>query len=48
MARQYNVRYIDLVNGKTEQVVIENAEQHGLYEKQRRGLISIISITRKA
>ena len=47
MARQYNVRYIDMVTGKTEKTVIEDSEQHGLYERQRRGLISIISITRK-
>ena len=47
MARQYDVRFIDLATGKTEKVVIEDSEQYGLYERQRRGLISIISITRK-
>ena len=48
MAKQYDVRYIDLIEGKTKKVVIESAEQHGLYERQRQGEISIISITRKA
>ena len=47
MVRQYEVRYIDLVNGKTEKVVIESADQFSVYEKQRRGKISIISIARK-
>lgn len=47
MVRQYNVRYIDMVTGKTEKTVIKDSEQHGLYERQRQGKISIISITRK-
>jgi len=40
----FDVKYIDLATGKTTEKTIAEREQYDLYELQREGKISIISI----
>jgi len=44
----FDVRYIDLTTGKTLEKTITEREQYELYELQREGKISIVSIKRKS
>jgi hypothetical protein len=42
--KKFHVRYINLVNGRTEEKTILEREQFDLYKEQREGKISIIEI----